>query len=456
MAQISKTSSEENLPSKPIQPQLNTSSPTIILTGTVFDLTTSSFGVGLTVAVCTETLVIIKSATVDSLGTYYISIFEDELQLQSNETANLKLCVFQKNKQLAIDQESETSSNVQVQQGQQKLAVLKVHSLPIIKGKVRRNNGAPASGILVELYKTGTSTVLESGFTDINGEYEIPYVKNADSLNASLFLKYYNNDDIIYDNTTSSDKVLELTKLKENEESVDYAHPEYYNSETNYKATRVKNYDKIHFIDDVVIEMDTIGKTYYYIITSVTKSGEQWSTNQKLIYLKDERASGSSVYARIEVVEEPSNVYLIFDTHISAKGSRNFWRIIEANGNYYKVLEQQISFGGNGTYRIVYSKADEVNNSESSEEYKKSPLNRKVLLQNSLSSVPKPGNEPAFDASSFKYIKEIQYFRASVSPKIYTKNRIETINFKFTRDSLDLYTRLTTREIECIEEEDFA
>ena len=75
-----------------------------------------------------------------------------------------------------------------------------MHQNSSVKGIIKRKNYVNAAGCLVELYDDknndpASATLIENGsaFTNINGEYKIPYNGNVKN---SLRLKFYNNEDI--------------------------------------------------------------------------------------------------------------------------------------------------------------------------------------------------------------------------------------------------------------------
>ncbi len=381
-----------------------TTKDTIVLTGNVYDLYKASFATGVTITVCIfqsgeglepDTFTTIKSAIVDKQGTYYIVLSEKDVP---DDAFTLSFCAFQSGYQLEMEKQIKLEFNSFT--NKQILQDISLYSLPQrkVKGKLKRKNNMPAAGCCVELLSAEDDTILGSTITDTKGDYEIAYLLTEDTggigakKQKSLYLKFYNNEDI-EDSLSSSQLSINPTTYSSSEYPVQ------------------KNAVSGDAINDLIIERNASdGKEYYYIVAN-----NNGTLRRNLIYIKDELP----------------------------KAKKEYWRIM----NNKKILDKRILFEDEanddlkaGKTRIVYTKTE---NGE------KPCLTGKILLRQNTESLPRTDEkEPPFKIEETNYISEIETYKASSSPVLISSKEIEEINFKFTKDSLDLYTRLTNRETE--------
>ncbi|MDD4748048.1 MAG: hypothetical protein PHW19_12295 [Salinivirgaceae bacterium] len=384
---------------------------TLVFTGTIYDLTTSNVGIGLNVTACIKTaddLTEIKTVTTDFEGNYFISIESSELMI--GEGVDITFVVRQKG--FVLEMESIPVISVTII-GMQHLVDLNVFSIQTIKsinGTLKRKNGQPASFCAVELFVKGNDEGIGLSMTNIYGYYEIFYnfasISVTNEKSPLLKLKFYNNEEI----TNDGSDLCETSQVLQ----IPY-------SEAITNSSRNKNYATKPYLNDIEIEnsVDSTTKkvtTNYFLIQSITPNGATWDTVQKLLYVK------------------------IFDPNVKI----DFWRIDSVS----KILEKRVVFStDNGKTRTTYTKAHAIiipTTSGTTTTFEKSPLVGKVMLRKDVVLSIDKTKEVVFDNVD-KYIKTTDNYKPSLSPYFTTSRLVETINFKFTKDSIDLYTRLTNR-----------
>ncbi|WP_461644098.1 Tc toxin subunit A-related protein [Labilibaculum euxinus] len=180
-----------------------------MITGRVFDQATTGLGGGLYVCAYqhnTEKLIFKKKVRCKADGSYSIKFWENEV-ITFDYSNPLELFVYQGNTQLGLVNDGQI-----VISATQPLYLkdLFIASRSSVKGIVKRKNFVNAAGCLVELYMDknndqGSAELIDgaTAFTNINGEYKIPYYGSETN---SLRLKFYNNEDI-----ASSDSVPGIT-----------------------------------------------------------------------------------------------------------------------------------------------------------------------------------------------------------------------------------------------------
>lgn len=417
----------------------------LILTGTVYDLATSGLGSNVEVSVCkkisgsaeTEYDVLTSSVT-DSDGNYYMVINENILSIPAGTTVELVFTASVNGNQLPLNEVpllKVTELNGQI------LTDLKIYSDKLVKGIVSRKNKKPAAYIKVELYNEtdgdGADTFIGSAITDIEGRYSIPFNASSSQVSESnkplrLYLKYYNNECINYALTKNEASIVDYQK-NGHIGTVTYSDANGFNTNTNtgYPKTRSnKSYDSMKGVYDLIVEKELVngqptGYTYYYLVTQVSEvvsgSGKTWNTNQKLIYV------------RIELPDDRSE----------------FWRIINTgSSNASAVLEKQVEYTPTDrTRRTVYTKAVLTEGDEPLP-YKKSNIAGKVILRSDVLMPEGAVTENSISESLNKYYLEYEYFKVSRSPVIVTSANQKTINFQFTDETDDLYTRLKNLKTE--------
>jgi hypothetical protein len=167
-----------------------------MITGCVFDQMTSSFGVGMHIYAYQHNgteLVLIKKVRCQADGSYGIRFLDNEVDINNP----VELFVYQGGAQLELVGDGNVTINAF---RAHYLKNLFIASRSSVNGVVKRKNYVNAAGCLVELYDDknndpASATFIEnaSAFTNINGEYKIPYNGNVKN---SLRLKFYNNEDI--------------------------------------------------------------------------------------------------------------------------------------------------------------------------------------------------------------------------------------------------------------------
>lgn len=451
---------------KDIEPVYKEAPKSLIITGNIYDLVTSGLGKDLQVSLFkkfenyqeAEKRVPLKTVKTSTEGNYYIKLYESELIgltiPETEEGLELELYVFKGSTQLDLENRAiinVKSFNTPISKH------IYAYTKPVVKGKLLRNNKVPASGCLVELYSAGEDSSIGSDFTDENGVYRIPYdlkMKNT-ALNVQhfMYLKYYNNEDII-ENVTEDDFSEEPLKGVNLEVDVAYEGPMDIdtNNEDSGKKIKVKvSYDSIFEtgkvindtfdfehpetfeLNDVIIKTNEEGDKYYFMISEI---GEE--LNPKLIYYKDIRPVGEANSDGIKV------------------SNHDYWRVEEQDdGKTYRTLEKRVEFDPSGKSRNVYTKKKTLESNQHLKMVKSNIADRKILWPASISTLSLPVLQPKplkFTKSglseSYNYVKETELYRASSSPSFIPDNRVKNMNFSFTRDSLDLYTRLTTRMAE--------
>ncbi|MCK9209105.1 MAG: hypothetical protein M0P66_18490, partial [Salinivirgaceae bacterium] len=141
-----------------------------------------------------------------------------------------------------------------------------------------------------------------------------------------------------------------------------------------------------YFKDDIIVDS---GENNIYVVEAVTMDGSNYTISKKLIYINEDD-----------------------DTETVKK----YWSIFEEGAGYKKVLEKSIELDVN---------------------FRK----RKVIQKEFYSGLM---------SSEITYVSYDEDFCVSNSPVIVTNKRVETFNFKFIKDTLDVYTRLTQREADLL------
>lgn len=404
----------------------------LVLTGTVYDLSTSGVGKNLLVTAIhvqpsvseggSDVLVPLKSSHTDAEGNYYIVIDEIDLPIVSGD---LEITFGVSLNGMQLPQADEVRISLSVRYGEF-INDIRIHSgfeARTVTGKVIYKNKRPAAFIKVELFEEGVVNPLAGSLTDINGVYSVSYNVEKGSPSQKkkakrLYLKFYNRNDVYY---------------KENEISLmDLA-----DSVVNYQGTvngfKTAVYGKTRSVEagsgllefDLVAEEDvsTEGNkaryTYYYFV------GKSLSNPSILIQ--------RLVYVKIEIPEVKTD----------------FWRIINVDSTTAKaVLEKRVDLEGQDfKNRILYTKAVPVSETQPSV-YTKTNISGKMVLRNQLGMVP--GTESGIYQELNKFYMETEFFKESLSPVFVTSRELSTINFKFSNDYLDLYTRLKTLKVEVL------
>ncbi|RXQ96058.1 hypothetical protein EO244_04240 [Ancylomarina salipaludis] len=339
-----------------------------MITGRVFDQATTGLGRGLYVSAYqhdTDSLVFKKKVFCKADGSYSIKFWENEI-INLNYNNPLELFVYQGNTQLPL-----------VNDGQIIVSATQPHYLKdlfiatrsSVKGVVKRKNFVNAAGCLVELYKdtdndTTTATLIDGAmaFTNINGEYKIPYV--GDEKN-SLRLKFYNNEDIV--------------------------------SKT------------------VDVNVSELGDTPSLIVEEVVPSnGNSYSEGE---WFEVYTASESKVYEYISDAGSGNvNAKLVSWTDESTSLEKFFYKREFDNNNYYLVLDKKVVYSFDGKSRVTY-----------------------IRVPESFST----GSPTLHD-------KITETYNSYWSPQMVTANQEEEVNYLFTNNTLDEYTRIINREEEFI------
>lgn len=384
----------------------------LTVTGKVYDLTTSGLGKNLKVCICdvtentdgTKNVKVLASTMSLRDGSYYMTLGNTELADYTLQDLGMSLELFVYQGMLQLDLEKKEQVVVD-SFNKSALKHIHVYSLPSVKGVLKRKNNVAAIKCRVELYKIGDTEPLGYDITGFNGQYEIPYKIESDNIlertRSRLYLKFYNNEDVV----ASSDEQNPVLKTISGS-NVTY-------SGSKYPITEAAT--SKHDINDLIIKTDEdTGDKYYYIVNQVGSDAVP-----TLIYFKN-------------YIKEDGDAY-----------RHDSWRIV---GNK-KVLDKRVIYDGEGKNRKIYTKAESV-----SGEIKKSTITGKVLLRKSTNALIDSSTEQDFSTSVTKYVEEIESYRESKSPDLLPKKYIERINFRFTKDSIDLYTRLTTRKEEMLVE----
>ncbi|NOQ26243.1 MAG: hypothetical protein GQ564_12840 [Bacteroidales bacterium] len=130
-----------------------------------------------------------------------------------------------------------------------------------------------------------------------------------------------------------------------------------------------------------------------YEVSSIENTGDSWTVTKKIFSINED-----------ESAEE-----------------NNYWKVlIGSDNNPFKVLNRKVVYSADKKSKTTYIRV-----TEDSE------------IQNISTDV-------------IVYKEVIENYAISNSPIVYTGRRKETINFQFIKDTLDIYTRLTTREIELL------
>lgn len=410
-------------------PEEPTTKETIVLTGTVYDFTTSAHGGGLEVAACLNPLaggdnnnpIILKTSTVNKSGEYYITLERGDIDKETDPDAPFQLTflVFQLGHQLKMDEiptiEFENFINKQI------LTDLKVYTLLVfnIFGTVNRRNDVPAAHCCVELFDLNNNNTYTT-LTDNEGNYQVGFLGQEGNLSRNIsnkiLLKFYNSEHIMDEDT----EIINDLTISDSNQS--YSASPYDNS--SFPLTRVKNgLNSQPFLNDIIIEDDGNNVFYYYAVTNVTENqNDQWDTDQELIYIKDE-----------------SNQLI-----------KKYWRIADSA----IVLDKKVEYHDSGKKKITHVKSTNLPG-DTGGGSSDLPITGKVLLRKNLinyNGLIDDTKELTFDPSDLKYTKIIEHYKPSSSPTIFTRKLEEEVNFKFTKNTLDLYTWLISRESEHKEE----
>ena len=334
---------------------------TLTITGRVFDQTTTGLGGGLTVYAYlvddAGQLVLKKKVPCQRDGNYFILFRGPEID-DLDLPGTIELAVYQGKELLDL-----TGSGV-VDLDNTKcryLANLFVSKRPSIKGVVIRKNDVHAAGCLVELYDesdTAGNEPVESAFTNLKGEYKIPY---SSKLRNALRLKFYNNEEI--ETSAIAQVSLGVSPTVEPD------------------------------ITETVTDIPEVG-----ILLEDTTKGEVYEVVT---------VNGSQITKRlVSSTDEPDD------------STKNYWVYLKGTDDKnYKVLNRRFVVSADGKFRDCYVRVSSGSFSQSN-----SVLHNKVT----------------------------ETYQATVSPQIVTANLEDTVNFKFTNNTLDTYTRLINREEELV------
>jgi len=180
----------------------------------------------------------------------------------------------------------------------------------------------------------------------------------------------------------------------------------FYNNEDITSTTPIAVTDTSGLIPDIannIVISESTGTTKYfkgdiivdeaenniYVVEAVTMDGSNYTISKKLIYINEDDDT--------ETVKKYCSIF--------AEGA-----------GYKKVLEKSI---------------------ELDVSFRKRKVIKKEVYSGSMSS-------------EITYVSYDENFCASNSPVIVTNKRVETVNFKFKKDTLDVYTRLTQREADLL------
>jgi 5-hydroxyisourate hydrolase-like protein (transthyretin family) len=373
---------------------------TLVFTGTVYDMTTSGLGINLSVTLCNceSTIEEIKTSVTDAEGNFYISLNSNEFTLGAG--ALFTFAVRQYGNLLNIETPDGSIPYLHVSNmGEQHLVDLRVHTLQTLRkvtGTVKLKSGKPAPYVKVELLPFNEQQPIADGFTNAQGFYELHY--DVASYLAStpkmlpLMVKFYNKEDIITD-SSSPNQVMWLPNWSK------------LISSAGYQSGRNQTYTIKPFPNDIK-KVVVNGNSLYYKIESVTQNGATWIAVEKLTFVKE----------------------------ITVNDKVELWRV-ESNSLH---LMKRIKYSGsNGKSRDTYMRATYVNGAYVPATYYERinlPTGEELLMGEDTQGSP-PNERP------FIYYQE--KYRPSSSPR-FTSALINTLNFKFTKDSLDLYTKLTT------------
>lgn len=335
-----------------------------MITGRVFDQATTGLGGGLYVSAYqhdTDNLVFKRKVRCKPDGSYSIKFWEHEL-INLNYDNPLELFVYQGNEQLPL-----------VSDGQIIISALQplylkdlfIASRSSVNGVVKRKNYVNAAGCLVELYNDKNNDpkdaeIIEhaSAFTNINGEYKIPYSGDAKN---SLRLKFYNNEDIV-----SS-------------------------------------------------ESETVGSGFTPIEVpdeTVPLLGEAPSLGELI-----EDSDSGKIYEVVAIDGANLTKRLVFwnDEHVT--GEKSLYKYIWFENKNYQVLERRVAYNSDGKSRIC------------------------------LTRIPEEKFDPTNEISLNKLTET---YNSYWSPQLVTASQEEEVNYLFTNNTLDDYTRIINREEEFI------
>ncbi|MDE5420604.1 Tc toxin subunit A [Ancylomarina sp. DW003] len=295
-----------------------------MISGRVFDQTTTSIGRGLYVSAyqldASNNLIFKKRVLCRADGSYCIKFLVNEIIID-DDNKPIELFVYQGRTQLSLIGDGKVIISAA------RLLNLKdllIASSSSVKGVIKRKNFVNAAGCLVELYNDKnndptSATFIEnaSAFTNINGEYKIPYsgeVKNT------LRLKFYNNEDILSRNIDENVSDLNDTPALIEEEKV---------------ASSGKSYSEGEWFEVVTA---TESKVYEYV-----SNVDSDYVNAKLVSWIDESTSLKEVFYK-----------------------RDLYKVDENDpGNYYLVLDKQVVFDTEGKWRETYIRIPESLSPES-------------------------------------------------------------------------------------------
>ena len=417
------TSNSKDMPGdalmpEPSEPINETPSEPLVITGEVMDIRTSNYVLGAQVSLCKvnapDSLEIIDTVLVARNGSYYFQI--DKANISTD--IDFKLLVYQWGKQVQMGEDSVIPYSDLASLPLIKKDLL-VYRMSTVKGKLLRKDGRPASNCLVEVFVQGDSGTEFSGYTNKYGEYEIPY-EVPSGLNPTrnivwLQLKYFNNEDIIPPKDgTQIETTLPTDEFKISPTTLD----------SSIQLTVGINVSEYHAVYDIKTEVINQGTenelVLYYLITGSTKNGEDWDIDMELKYIKDE-----------------------------AKETKNYYRVL-SNGN--AVIEKRIEFAGDR--RIEYMKIPADSQGQKLEvDDPNIKLNAAQILRRDdfdgedIENTNPEGKDFNYTTNEDNsYLKEELLYNDSISPVVYRQGTETTVNFKFTKRIVYLYTKITSTE----------
>ncbi|WP_321514922.1 neuraminidase-like domain-containing protein [Marinifilum fragile] len=300
-----------------LEPESGKQHSSFMITGRVFDHSTSGLGKGLYVYAyqhdSDKNLIYRKKTACRADGSFSLQFLASELIINNNPDINnpVELFVYQGGTQLGLV----GNGNVEIRSIQPLyLKNLFIASRSSVSGVVKRQNYVNAAGCLIELYRdtdndSSTATLIDGAkaFTNINGEYKIPYSGNEKN---SLRLKFYNNEDVLSEFVSTDPSILGDTAAEITTEVVNAS----------------GNYSEGEWFEVIT---ETNSKIYEY----VSDASEIGKVNASLVSWVDESTPFEKLFYRRVLNED--------------------------NNKYYRVLDKKVVYHSDGKVRETYTRIPE-------------------------------------------------------------------------------------------------
>ncbi len=432
----------ENFISSPPDPSPAPRRERYIITGEIIDLDTSQYAARVQTMlykVVNNVKQTIKYANVNRDGDFYFTLAESDF----NDTDELIITVFQGGK--PVDQYEEVKIYSENLLADKKVSVdIEVFSKPAVYGNLFRKEGHAAAGCLVRAYINGKQ-VGNDTYTDMNGFYKIPYdLPKTNTINEKrisqqpgLKVAFYNDED----NGIGSKPEVFIPKEEELKKTFAIPYDIFFQDPIKPHNKFCQFISKTPLWIDDIITMNFDSYVVYYQI--VREDQEKLSDIEEIEY-KEPKVSDPEITNKF--------YYTGILRYVKKESSSNisFFRFVEEDKLF--ILDKWIEFHGTGRKEITKLPDDGNGYTIAPDDKRAKCLAQAIILEKDMVDAQKfikmKAPKAVFNENKFEYIHESFPYNISYSPTKYTIDRDTELSFRFTRSTMDLYSKLVKREDE--------